>query len=122
MASETILLVDDSNAVRRAVSLMLSGEGYRCLEAEDGRKALDVLHKEDVDLVLTDLHMPELDGFGLIEGMRAEPKYRFTPVLVLTTECREDVVSRLKRAGVTGVIQKPVERDGLRSILKRCLP
>jgi two-component system chemotaxis response regulator CheY len=122
MAEEwTVLVIDDSLAVRRAVALMLSGGVYRVLEAADGAAALTILETESVDVVVTDLNMPVLDGYGVIKAMRAMPAYKFVPVLVLTTECRDDVISSLKRSGVTGVLQKPIERDGLTAALERCL-
>lgn len=120
-AEKTVLIVDDSLAVRRAVALMLSGGDYRLLEAEDGQKALNALESHDVDIVVTDLNMPVMDGYGLIRSMREMDRYKFTPVLVLTTECRDDVISSLKRSGVTGVLQKPIEREMLNSALERCL-
>lgn len=121
MPGNRILVVDDSRAVRRAVTLMLSTEAYDCLEAADGVEAVHLLETAEVDLVLTDLHMPNMDGFGLISAMRRLPNHRFTPVLVLTTECRDDVIKELQKSGVTGVLQKPIDRDGLRSAVKRCL-
>jgi len=120
VVQRTVLVVDDSVAVRRAVCLMLSGGDYRCVEAEDGQQALDVLAEEKVDILLTDLNMPVMDGYGLIAKVRAMPAMRFTPVLVLTTEGREEVVSDLKRKGVTGVLQKPIDREQLLTALRRC--
>jgi len=119
MASKKVLLVDDSVAVRRAVALMLAGSGLACLEAGDGAQALEVLGKEHVDAVLTDLNMPVMNGYQFIEALRKIEAYRFTPVLVLTTECREDVASTLKRSGVTGVLQKPIEKESLIKALRR---
>ncbi|MCX8006908.1 MAG: response regulator [Coriobacteriia bacterium] len=120
MSGKTILLVDDSMAVRRAVALML-GADYECLQAADGRQALGLLQENEVDLVIADLHMPVMDGFELIREMRKDRTYRFTPVLVLTTEGREEVIADLKRVGVTGVLQKPVERDSLLAAVRRAL-
>lgn len=119
-SKRSVLIVDDSLAVRRAVALMLSGHDYGVLEAEDGQKALEVLAAHDVDAVVTDLNMPVLDGFGLIRSMREQDHLKFLPVLVLTTECRDDVIRSLKRSGVTGVLQKPIEREALTTALQRC--
>jgi two-component system, chemotaxis family, chemotaxis protein CheY len=119
MSGQTILVVDDSAAVRRAVSLMASGAGYTCVEAADGAEALKQLKAHEVDLVLTDLNMPVMDGREFISKLRAMPEMRFMPVLVLTTECSEDVASDLKRSGVTGVLQKPIARAELLAALSR---
>lgn len=121
MSTKTIMVVDDSEAVRRAVRLMLSAEHFRSIEAPDGKKALELLASEKVDIVLTDLNMPVMDGHSFIARMRERPELRFIPVLVLTTMCSADVVSDLKRAGVTGVLQKPIEREALLKAIDRCL-
>ncbi len=119
MAKKVILVVDDSAAVRRAVALMASGAGYSCVEAEDGKQALEAMDGTAVDVVLTDLNMPVMDGRELISKIRSAPDKRFIPVLVLTTECHDDVASELKRSGVTGVLQKPIGRDELLAALQR---
>jgi two-component system chemotaxis response regulator CheY len=120
MADHTVLVVDDSAAVRQAVALMAKGAGYTCIEATDGADALRQLDHASVDIVLTDLNMPVMDGRTFISEMRAQNDKRFIPVLVLTTECHDDVVSELKRLGVTGVLQKPISRDELLVALGRC--
>lgn len=119
MTGKTVLLVDDSMAVRRAVALMLTGSGLNCVEAADGAQALEVIGANHVDVVLTDLNMPVMNGYQFIEKLRQTDEHRFTPVLVLTTECREEVASTLKRAGVTGVLQKPIEQESLLKALRR---
>lgn len=119
MSGQTVLVVDDSAAVRRAVSMMASGAGYTCVEAADGAEALKQLQVHHVDLVVTDLNMPVMDGRVFISKMRAMKEMRFIPVLVLTTECSEDVASDLKRSGVTGVLQKPIARAELLAALSR---
>jgi two-component system chemotaxis response regulator CheY len=121
MDGQRILVVDDSKAVRAAVSLMLISQGYAVVEADDGEQAFSVVDDGGVDLVLTDLHMPNVDGYELIRRMRREATHRFIPILVLTTDCREDTITDLKRMGATGVLQKPIERDGLGAALRRCL-
>jgi len=116
---QTVLVVDDSAAVRRAVGLMASGVGFKVVEATDGADALEKMEEHKIDAVLTDLNMPKMDGWQFIDALRALPKHRFIPVLVLTTEAHDDVASRLKRIGVTGVLQKPVGRDQLLGALHR---
>jgi len=119
MSGQTVLIVDDSAAVRKAVTMMASGAGYTCVEAADGAEALMQLEANHIDLVLTDLNMPVMDGRMFITKMRAMPEMRFIPVLVLTTECSEEVASDLKRSGVTGVLQKPIARAELLAALAR---
>ena len=119
MPGRTVLVVDDSAAVRRAVSLMLRSAGYDCVDEPDGAKALERLETDKIDIVVTDLNMPVMNGWKFIEQMRSQREMRFIPVLVLTTECHDDVVTRLKQSGVTGVLQKPIERDELLTALRR---
>lgn len=80
-----IMTVDDSKTMRDMVSFTLRGAGFQVSEAEDGQKALLVLKTLTVDLVITDLNMPKLDGVGLIRALRADPKHRSVPILMLTT-------------------------------------
>lgn len=120
VSTSTILIVDDSEAVRRANAFML-GSAYTCVQAEDGRQALAILGDSDVDLVIADLHMPVMDGLEMLREMRKSARTRFTPVLVLTTEGREDMIAELRKAGATGVLQKPTQADGLREAVRRAL-
>ncbi len=119
MSGKTVLLVDDSTAVRKAVALMLTSSGFDCVEAADGSQALEIISAKHVDVVLTDLNMPVMNGYQFIDALRQTEAHRFTPVLVLTTECRDEVASTLKRSGVTGVLQKPIEQESLLKALRR---
>ena len=121
MEGKRVLIVDDSGAVRTAVALMLRPQGYECLEAEDGERALEVLAVEHVDVVVTDLHMPQLNGLELINFMRRDPSHREIPVLVLTMDWHAEAVDELVRAGATDVLRKPVEREVLVTALRECL-
>jgi CheY-like chemotaxis protein len=116
-----ILIVDDSRGVRNALTLMLSPRGFDCVQAENGVRALEVLSAEHIDAVLTDLHMPELDGLELLGFMRRDAALRDTPVFVLTGDWHEEAVDELERAGATGVLRKPVSRDQLVATLQGCL-
>ena len=84
--TKTILTVDDSRTMRDMLMLALKDAGYRVVQAEDGVHGLEVLQAESPDIVITDINMPRMDGFGFIEGMRADPAFSAVPVLVLTTE------------------------------------
>ncbi len=119
---KTILTVDDSATIREAVKLSLSGHGYQIAEAPDGAAALRRCQEGRVDLVITDLNMPALDGIGLVERLRALPGYRFTPILLLTTESQEQRKLEGKRAGATGWITKPFSPPSLVAVVRKVCP
>jgi two-component system chemotaxis response regulator CheY len=109
----TILAVDDSVSMREMVSFTLKGAGHTVIEAADGKQALDLAGKNKVDLILTDVNMPNMDGISLIRSLRAMPDYRFTPMLMLTTESGDGKKQEGKAAGATGWIVKPFNPDQL---------
>ncbi len=115
-----ILIVDDSAAIRQSISFILKQEGYDTVEATDGLEGLSVLEGgESVDLVITDVNMPNLDGIGFIRKARQLPKYKFTPILVLTTESQGSKMNEGKEAGATGWIVKPFNADKLLGIVRK---
>ncbi len=116
-----ILAVDDSASIRQMVSFTLKGAGYEVIEAVDGRDALEKLVATSVHLVLTDLNMPNLDGIGLIRGVRANPSLRFIPVILLTTESQDAKKQEGRQAGATGWIVKPFKPDQLIAVIKKVL-
>jgi two-component system chemotaxis response regulator CheY len=107
--SKTVLTIDDSRTMREMLNHALVEAGYRVLQAVDGVEGLEVLQANggQVDVVITDINMPRLDGFGVIEGVRADPAHRATPILVLTTESDAAKKERARSAGATGWIVKP---------------
>ena len=107
--TKTVLTVDDSRTMRDMLMLALKDAGYRVVQAEDGIHGLEVLQAESPDIVITDINMPRMDGFGFIEGMRADPCHKATPVLVLTTESDAAKKQRAREAGATGWIVKPFD-------------
>jgi len=118
--SKRILVVDDSAAIRQSISFILNQEGYETVEATDGLEALAVLGKaEAVDLIITDVNMPNLDGIGFIKKARELQKYKFTPILVLTTESQGSKMNDGKEAGATGWIVKPFNAEKLLAIVKK---
>ena len=117
--TKTILTVDDSRTIRDMLKLALVGGGYTVIQAEDGLEGLERLKAEGADVVITDINMPRLDGFGLIEGVRADPKHRSTPILVLTTESDPAKKDRARQAGATGWIVKPFNPDKLLDAVRR---
>jgi len=117
------LTVDDSLSIRQTVKLTLAGAGYTVLEASSGREALSACEKGGIDAILTDLNMPEMDGIDLIRRIRTRPAFKFTPILMLTTESQQEKKLAGKSAGATGWILKPFTPDQLlRVIAKVCPP
>lgn len=115
----TILAIDDSSTMRRLVQSTLSMSGYSVEVAEDGIDGLEKLEQVNPDLVITDINMPRLDGFGVIEGVRAHPTYNRIPILTLTTESAAELKQRARNAGASGWIVKPFDRDKLLMAIKR---
>lgn len=118
---QSVLAVDDSASIRGLVNHVLKQAGFEVVLAEDGQVALDYARDNTVDLVLTDINMPNLDGFGLIEKLRALPAYKFVPLLVLTTESGTEKKMRGKAAGATGWIVKPFDPEQLLAVVKKVL-
>lgn len=116
-----VLVVDDSASVRLAERVVLTGAGYEVLEAVDGQDALAKLAARPVQLVLTDLNMPNLDGVGLIRAVRADPAHRLTPVVMVTTESEQARKLEGKAAGATGWIVKPFTPEQLLAVAARLL-
>jgi two-component system chemotaxis response regulator CheY len=119
---KTVLAADDSATMRQMVGFCLKRAGFDVVEASDGRDALSKLKGRKVDLVITDLNMPNLNGIDLIKQVRLLPGYRFTPILMLTTEAQETRKKEGQAAGATGWIVKPFDPDQLLKVVKRVLP
>jgi two-component system, chemotaxis family, chemotaxis protein CheY len=120
MAS-VILAVDDSASMRQMVNVTLKGAGYQVVQAVDGVEALEYARQHSVDLVLTDVNMPRMDGITLVKELRTLPSYRYTPMLVLTTESSQEKKSQGKQAGATGWIVKPFNPEQLLATIARVL-
>lgn len=117
--TKLVLTVDDSRTMRDMLHLALSEAGYRVIQAVDGLDGLEVLEGEQPDIIVTDINMPRMDGFGFIEGVRRHGKHRATPILVLTTESDSDKKLRARQAGATGWIVKPFNPVKLVDALRR---
>ncbi len=117
--SLTILAVDDSRTIREMLNHTLKQAGYQVLTAEDGVHGLEVLQTERPDVIVTDINMPRLDGFGFIEAVRAEGASKATPILVLTTESEPEKKARARAAGATGWIVKPFDPVKLVDAIRR---
>jgi two-component system chemotaxis response regulator CheY len=119
--AKLIMTADDSASVRQMVSFTLKQNGYDVVEAVDGKDALTKLQSTKVDMLITDLNMPNLDGIGLIKGARALPACKFIPIVMLTTESQDSKKAEGKSAGATGWIVKPFKPEQLIAVVKKVL-
>lgn len=120
MSAISILTVDDSPSMRALLRHALTAAGHDVAEAVDGLAALDWLSSNQMpDVVITDINMPRMDGFGLIEAIRAQNVYRDVPILVLSTESSDEKKARARSAGATGWIVKPFDPDKLNAAVRR---
>lgn len=119
--AKCILVVDDSETVRQVLQLALGNAGYKVVEAEDGFDALEKLSVVPVDMLITDLNMPNMDGLELIKKVRQEGHHRFTPIVMLTTESSEEKKKAGREAGASGWIVKPFKPEQLLKVVKMVL-
>ena len=107
--AKTILIVDDSVSFRQVVSLALSGAGYDVIQACDGKDALSKLDGRKLNLIVSDVNMPVMDGLSFVRAAKQLPAYKFTPIIMLTTEAGEDKKAEGKAAGVRAWVVKPFQ-------------
>jgi two-component system chemotaxis response regulator CheY len=117
--TKTILTVDDSRTIRSMLSLALGKAGFTTIQAEDGIEGLEALEQCMPDVIVTDINMPRLDGFGFIDRVRRNDRYRAIPILVLTTESDAEKKERARRSGATGWIVKPFDPNKLIDAIDR---
>jgi two-component system chemotaxis response regulator CheY len=121
--SKTALVVDDSPTMRQMVAFTLANAGFTVVEAQDGKDAVNkVAAGAKMDIVVTDLNMPEMDGIALIKELRKLATFKFTPILMLTTESAVEKKVAGKEAGATGWIVKPFNPDVLLKTIAKVLP
>jgi two-component system chemotaxis response regulator CheY len=118
-ATKTILTVDDSQTMRDMLRAALSDMGHRVVQAVDGLDGVESLESAQPDVIITDINMPRMDGFGFIETVRKDPRHRATPILVLTTESDPERKERARSAGATGWIVKPFDPEKLADAIRR---
>jgi two-component system chemotaxis response regulator CheY len=121
-APKRILTIDDSKTMRDMLRMTLVDAGYVVIQAVDGQDGLDVLSKERFDVVITDINMPKLDGYGVIRHLRADASYDDTPILVLSTENDQKTKDIGRDAGATGWLVKPFDPDQLVEIVRQVSP
>lgn len=117
--SKTILTVDDSRMMREMLLMVLQRAGFNVVQAEDGQHGLEVLPDAKPDVIITDINMPRLDGYGFIESVRKDERYRATPIIVLSTESSAEKKGRARDAGATGWIVKPFNETSLIDVVRR---
>ena len=107
--SKTIMVVDDSASIRQVVRIALNGAGYNVIEASAGKDALSKLTGDKIHLVISDVNMPNMDGISLVKELKKNPRYKFTPVIMLTTEAGKDKMAEGKAAGAKAWVVKPFQ-------------
>jgi len=117
----SILAVDDSASMRQMVSFTLRGAGFDVIEAEDGQAGLERALEKDVNLLLVDQNMPRMDGISLVRELRKLPKYKSTPILMLTTESSDAMKSAGRAAGATGWLVKPFDPARLIEVVNKVI-
>ena len=121
--SKTILIVDDSASLRQVVSIALKGAGYDVLEACDGKDALTKLDGKKIHLIISDVNMPNMDGITMVKAIKQLPAYKFTPVIMLTTEAGESKKAEGQAVGAKAWVVKPFQpAQMLAAVSKLILP
>jgi two-component system, chemotaxis family, chemotaxis protein CheY len=116
---KTVLVVDDSTSMRQMVTFTLKEGGFEVIEGSNGMEAIARVQGKSVSLVVTDLNMPVMDGMTLIRELRAKPEFKFTPILMLTTESQQEKKLEGKAAGATGWIVKPFQPEQLLQVVSK---
>jgi two-component system, chemotaxis family, chemotaxis protein CheY len=116
---KTVLVVDDSTSMRQMVSFTMKEAGFDVIEGSNGQEAISRVQGKSVNLVITDLNMPVMDGMTLIRQLRAKPEFKFTPILMLTTESQQEKKLEGKAAGATGWIVKPFNPGQLLQVVTK---
>jgi two-component system chemotaxis response regulator CheY len=121
--AKTVMIVDDSASVRQVIGIALRGAGYEVIEGCDGKDALAKLTGQKVHLVISDLNMPNMDGISFVRELKQLPAYRFTPVIMFTTESEESKKREGRAAGAKAWVMKPVRPEAvLGAVRKLVLP
>ena len=119
--AKTVLIVDDSASVRQVIGITLRGAGYEVLEGVDGMDGLAKLQGQKVHLIVSDVNMPRLDGIGFLKQVKALPNYRFTPVIMLTTETADEIKREGQAAGAKAWVTKPFKPEVLLGAVQKLI-
>lgn len=117
--AKTILIVDDSASLRQVVGISLRGAGYDVIEASDGRDALAKLTGQKVHLIVSDVNMPNMDGISLVKAVKQLPAYKFTPIVMLTTETADAKKKAGQEAGAKAWVVKPFRPEQLLAVAQK---
>lgn len=121
--AKTILVVDDSTSIRQVVGISLRGAGYEVIEASHGQDALSKMTGQKIHLIISDVNMPVMDGISFLKEVKNHPRYKFTPVIMLTTEAGQDKMAEGRAAGAKAWIVKPFQPPQLLdAVAKLVLP
>jgi two-component system chemotaxis response regulator CheY len=120
--AKRILTIDDSKTIRDMLRMTLAGAGFEVLQAVDGQEGVEVMDREKVDLVITDINMPRMNGYEVVRHLRGNPNHRKLPILVLTTESDTDKKHLARDAGATGWMVKPFDPDRLLATVNKVIP
>ncbi|MEZ8823222.1 response regulator [Vibrio amylolyticus] len=118
---KTILIVDDSESLRQVVNIALTGEGYEVIEAKDGVDGLSKLNGSKVHLIISDVNMPNMNGIDFVKQVKTLDKYRFTPIIMLTTENQEYLKEESRKAGAKAWMVKPFKPDQMLQAVSKLL-
>ncbi len=120
--SKTILIVDDSASLRQVVNIALSSAGYEVIEACDGVDALSKLDGRKVHLIISDVNMPNMDGIELVRQVKTKPEYKFTPIIMLTTESQAEKKAEGQAAGARAWVVKPFQPAQMLAAVAKLMP
>jgi len=121
-AAKRILTIDDSKTIRDMLRMTLADAGFEVLQAADGREGVAVMDRETVDLVITDINMPNMNGYDVVRHLRGRPELKGLPILVLTTESDADKKNLAREAGATGWMVKPFDPERLLQTVRKVIP
>jgi two-component system chemotaxis response regulator CheY len=117
--AKSILIVDDSASVRQVVGISLRQAGYEVIEGVDGKDALTKLKGQKVHLIISDVNMPNMDGISMVKAVKEMPAYKFTPIVMLTTESQEEKKRQGQAAGAKAWVVKPFKPDQLLAVVQK---
>jgi two-component system chemotaxis response regulator CheY len=118
---KTVMTIDDSASIRQVVSITLKKAGYEVIEAHDGKDALSKLTGQKIHLVLCDVNMPNMDGISFLKQIKQNPNYKFTPIVMLTTESQETKIMEGKAAGARAWVVKPFKPEHMLATVEKLI-